>query len=262
MAIKSYDEFVNENLIGQYSYYGQGSLFPIVSKLASEGKSAQQIYTYLTTLGVDEERKRTVIAKIFLNEQIEFDLMEAGIYEDDDEIEQLVKADTKDLSKGISPDKAKVDPEIDKALDKLKTGDEDSMKDKEKEGDTKDKDDQESSKIAALQSALKDAEKLDKIKKILSETFEFDLSEESTEFISGIFEYHSINEKLSKAERDKLKPKDFVFPEDKAWPIHDEAHAKTALVWATWPQYANKKELIVKAVLKRYPNLTGFGAAK
>ena len=45
MAIKSYDEFVNENLIGQYSYYGQGSLFPIVSKLASEGKSAQQIYS-------------------------------------------------------------------------------------------------------------------------------------------------------------------------------------------------------------------------
>jgi hypothetical protein len=264
MAIKSYDEFVNENLIGQYSYYGQGSLFPIVSKLASEGKSAQQIYTYLTTLGVDEERKRTVIAKIFLNEQIDFDLLEAGIYEDDDDkaIDKLVKADGSDLAKGIDPSKAKVDPEIDKALDKLKTGDEDSMKDKEEEGDSKDKDDQESSKIAALQSALKDAEKLDKIKKILSETFEFDLSEESTEFISGIFEYHSINEKLSQAQRDKLKPKDFVFPEDRAWPIHDEAHAKTALVWATWPQYANNKELIIKSVLKRYPSLMGFGAAK
>jgi hypothetical protein len=263
MAIKSYDEFVNENLIGQYSYYGQGSLFPIVSKLASEGKSAQQIYTYLTSLGVDEERKRTVIAKIFLNEQIDFDLLEAGIYEDDEEdVDKIAKADPSDLAKGIDPSKAKADPEIEKALDKLKTGDEESMKDKEKEGDSKDKDDSESSKIAALQSALKDAEKLDKIKKILSETFEFDLSEESTEFISGIFEYHSINEKLSKAERDKLKPKDFVFPEDRAWPIHDEAHAKTALVWATWPQYANKKELIVKAVLKRYPSLTGFGAAK
>ena len=201
MAIKSYDEFVNENLIGQYSYYGQGSLFPIVSKLASEGKSAQQIYTYLTTLGVDEERKRTVIAKIFLNEQIDFDLMEAGIYEDDEdkEVDKLVKADASDLAKGIDPSKAKVDPEIENALDKLKTGDEDSMKDKEEDGDTKDKDDQESSKIAALQSALKDAEKLDKIKKILSETFEFDLSEESTEFISGIFEYHSINERLSSA---------------------------------------------------------------
>ena len=119
MAIKSYDEFVNENLIGQYSYYGQGSLFPIVSKLASEGKSAQQIYTYLTTLGVDEERKRTVIAKIFLNEQIDFDLLEAGIYEDDDDkaIDKLVKADGSDLAKGIDPSKAKVDPEIDKALD-------------------------------------------------------------------------------------------------------------------------------------------------
>ena len=191
MAIKSYDEFVNENLIGQYSYYGQGSIFPIVSKLASEGKSAQQ-YSYLTTLGVDEERKRTVIAKIFLNEQIDFDLLEAGIYEDDEdeEIEKLVKADASDLAKGIDPSKAKVDPEIENAHDKLKKGDEDSMKDKEEDGDSKDKDDQESSKIAALQSALKDAEKLDKIKKILSETFEFDISEESTEIISGIYEYH------------------------------------------------------------------------
>lgn len=262
MTIKSYDEFVNENLIGQYSYYGQGSLYPIVSKLASEGKSAKQIYSYLTSLGIDEERKRMVISKIFLNEQIDFDLLES-IYEDEDEdIDKLVKADSGDLAKGIDPAKAKVDPEIDKALDKLKTGDEESMKDKEKEGDSKDKDDQDSSKILALQAALKDAEKLDKIKKILSETFEFDLSEESNEFLSGIFEYHILNEKLSKDQRDKLKPKDFVFPDKKSWPIHDEAHAKTALVWATWPQYGDKKQLIVKSVLKRYPNLQGFGAAK
>jgi hypothetical protein len=261
MAIKSYEEFVNENLIGQYSYYGQGSLYPIVSKLASEGKSAQQIYTYLTTLGVDEERKRMVISKIFLNENIDFDLFETSIYEDDD-IDKLVKADTSDLAKGVDPSKAKVDPEIDSALDKLKKGEEESMKDKEEDGDDKDKDDQESSKVAALQAALKDAEKLDKIKKILSETFEMDFTNESDEFIFNVFEYNTVNEKLSDAQREKLKPKDFIFPDKKSWPIHDEAHAKTALVWATWPQYADKKELIVAAVLKRYPSLQGFGAAK
>jgi hypothetical protein len=270
MALKSYDEFLNENLIGQYSFYGQGSLFPIVSKLASEGKSAKQIYTYLTTLGVDEERKRKVISQIFLNENIDFDLLEGGIYEDDDDedeisdkdVDKLVKADAGDLKKGIDPSKAKVDPEIDKALDKLKAGEEDSMKDKEKEGEDKKSDDDKSSKVAALQSALQDADKLDKIRRILGETFEMDFSNESDEFISGIFEYHKLEEKLSSAERDKLKPTDFVFPDKKSWPIHDEKHAKTALVWATWPQYANLKPQIIKAVLKKYPSLAGVGAAK
>jgi hypothetical protein len=267
MAIKSYDDFVNENLLGQYSYYGSGSLFPIVSKLASEGKSAQQIYQYLTQLGVDEERKRNVISKIFLNENIDFEALSEGIYEDDEDmskkdIDKLVKADAGDLEKGIDPSKAKVDPEIDKALDKLKSGEDDSMKDKEKEGDDKDSDDDKNSKILALQSALKDAEKLDKIRKILGETFEMDFSEESNEFVSGIFEYHQIEEKLSQAEKDRLKPADFIFPDRRAWPIHDESHAKTALVWATWPQYSNIKAQIVKAVLKRYPSLKGFGAAK
>ena len=35
--IKSYEQFVNENLFGQYSYYGAGSLFPIVQKLGKDG---------------------------------------------------------------------------------------------------------------------------------------------------------------------------------------------------------------------------------
>jgi|NOAtaT_6_FD_contig_121_413337_length_6194_multi_4_in_0_out_0_1 hypothetical protein len=270
MALKSYDEFVNETImLGQYSYYGQGSLYPIVHKLATEGKTAQQIYLYLTTLGIDEERKRKVISQIFLNESIDFDELETlyeGLYEDDDldtkEIDKLVKADAGDLAKGIDPSKAKVDPEIDKALDKLKSGDEETMKDKEKEGDSKDKDDSQNDKILALQAAMKDAEKLDKIRKILAETFEMDFSNESNEFISGVFEYHKLDEKLSSAERDRLKPQDFVFPDKRSWPIHDEAHAKTALVWATWPQYTGVKAQIIKAVLKKYPQLKGFGAAK
>ena len=263
MKIKSYEQFINENLIGQYSYYGAGSLFPIVSKLASEGKSAQMIYQYLTQLGIDEERKRSVISKVFLNEDINFEeiVEKSGLYEDD--LEDIAKASTSDLAKGVDPSKAKPDTDVQAALDKLKKGDDEDMEDKKKEDETKDTDSDKSEKIAALQSALKDAEKLDRIKKILSETFEMDFSEETdSDFITGIFEYHSILEKLSQAEKDKLKDTDFVFPTERSWPIHDEKHAKTALVWATWPQYKAKKDLIVKAVLKKYPHLKGVGAAK
>jgi hypothetical protein len=261
MAIKSYSEFLNENLIGQYSYYGQGSLFPIVHKLATEGKSAQQIYQYLTQLGIDEERKRKVISQVFVNESIDFEeLSEKGLYEDD--LDDIAKASSSDLEKGIDPADAKPDSDVQAALDKLKSGDEEDMKDKEEEDKSKDDDDESSDKIAALQSALKDAEKLDKIKKILSETFDADFTNETDEeFITGIFEYHSIMEKMSEAEREKLKDSDFVFPDDKSWPIHDEKHARTALVWATWPQYKDKRDMIVKTVIKRYPHMKGIGAS-
>jgi hypothetical protein len=169
--MKSYEQFVNENLIGQYSYYGQGSLFPIVSKLANEGKSAQQIYLYLTSLGIDEERKRKVISQIFLNESksIDFDkiaAMNEGLFEDDDDIDDLVNADPKDLEKGIDPAKAKPDKDVKAALDKLEKGD------KEEDDEEKPEDDvDQSSKVAALQSALKDAKKLEQIKKILVEAY-------------------------------------------------------------------------------------------
>jgi hypothetical protein len=166
-TIKSYNEFLNENLFGQYSYYGAGSLFPIVSKLASEGKTAQLIYTYLTSLGIDEERKVRVISKVFLNESIDFEtfkneLVEKGLYEDD--IDDILKADPKDLEKGIDPSKAKPDMDVKKALDKLKTGETDPKED-DKEEDNKEP--ESTDKINALRSALQDAEKLEKIKDIL-----------------------------------------------------------------------------------------------
>jgi hypothetical protein len=175
--MKSYEQFVNENLIGQYSYYGQGSLFPIVSKLANEGKNAQQIYLYLTSLGIDEERKRKVISQVFLNESesIDFDKIAAlneGLFEDDEDIDDLVKASPKDLEKGIDPSKAKPDPDVKAALDKLKKGDDEDMEDKEEDGKDKESEEDQSSKVAALQSALKDAEKLEKIKKILTEAYD------------------------------------------------------------------------------------------
>ena len=251
MAIKSYTDFVNEHLIGQYSFYGAGSLFPIVAKLASEGKSADKIYLYLTTLGIDEERKRKVISKVFLNESIDFDSVEeSGLFEDD--LDDIAKANTEDLTKGVPPSKAKPDKDVKTALDTLKNDD------KEEKPNADDND-----KIAALKSALKDAEKIEKIKKIINETFDFDITEETdVDFIAGIFEYHSVLEKLSAQERAKLKDSDFVFPDTRSWPIYDEKHAKTALVWATWPQYKDKKAAIVKAVIAKYPHLKGIGAAK
>lgn len=257
--IKSYSEFLNENLAGQYSYYGAGSLFPIVSKLASEGKNPQQIYLYLTSLGIDEERKVRVISKVFLNESIDFDslreISEKGLYEDD--TEDILTASTSDLAKGIDPSKAKPDMDVKKALDKLKSGETEADED-----DDKDDDDEESSKIDALKSALKDAEKIEKIKKILAESMGFDIDGVEDDVLENILEYHKVEEKLSDAERDKLKPADFVFPDKRAWPIHDEKHAKTALVWATWPQYKDLKKEVVAAVLKKYPQLKGVGAAK
>ena len=250
MSIKSYDEFVNEHLIGAYSYYGQGSLYPIVKKLAEEGKTPQQVYTYLTTLGIDEERKQRVLGQVF-------ERINEGLFEDDD----ILTASTKDLTKGVPPSKAKPDEDVKAALDKLKTGDDEDMEDKEDDDETKTDDDSDSAKVAALQSALKDAEKLDKIKKILSESMEMEIEGIEDEVLVDVLDYH-LDEKLDPKVRAALKDTDFVFQDKRSWPIHDEKHAKTALVWATWPQYKDLKKDIVKAVLKKYPNLKGVGAAK
>ena len=56
--LKSFDEFVNENLVtkGEYNFYGPGSLNPIIKKLIGEGKNESIIRTYLTSLGVAEWR--------------------------------------------------------------------------------------------------------------------------------------------------------------------------------------------------------------
>lgn len=111
----------------------------------------------------------------------------------------------------------------------------------------------------ALKGAISDIEKLEKIRKILAESFDLDGVED--DILEKITDYH-LTEKMSEAEKEKLKDEDFIFPEEKSWPIHDEKHAKTALIWATWPQNKDIKSKIVKEVLKRYPNLKGYGAAK
>ena len=176
MELKSHKDFVNEMLVGQYSYYGQGSLYPLIKKLADEGKTPSMIYQYMTQLGIDEERKRKVLAQVF-ESAIDFDAIQEGLFEEDDEIDDLVKADPDDLAKGIEPEKAKADPDVEDALDKLKKGDEEEMEDKKDDEDSMKKDDEDSAKLAALKAAMKDSEKLEKIKKILMESYENELNE-------------------------------------------------------------------------------------
>tara|TARA_Y100000389_G_scaffold189963_1_gene214300 strand:+ start:14028 stop:14666 length:639 start_codon:yes stop_codon:yes gene_type:complete len=69
-------------------------------------------------------------------------------------------------------------------------------------------------------------------------------------------------EKLSKSQRSNLKDSEFVFPEKRSWPIHTSKQAKIALVFATWPQHEKVKDIVVKTVLKKYPELKGVGASK
>jgi hypothetical protein len=204
-----------------------------------------------TEIDLDKEFSKLGASARFVLEK----LNEGGLYEEDD----ILTADTKDLAKGISPDKAKVDDEVKNAINKLKNDDKET-KDAEEKPEGEDSGD--TVKINALKDALKDAQKMEKIKKILSESMGFETVGLEDEVLESVLEYHTVLEKLSQAEKDKLKPTDFVFPDRKSWPIHDEKHAKTALVWATWPQYKDLKKQVVASVLKRYPNLKGVGAAK
>lgn len=57
---------------------------------------------------------------------------------------------------------------------------------------------------------------------------------------------------LTAEARKKLKPSDFVFPERKAFPIHNEVHARDALARSS----GKPEEAAVKAaVKKKYPNI-------
>lgn len=54
----------------------------------------------------------------------------------------------------------------------------------------------------------------------------------------------------------------YVFPDKKTWPIGTLKQAKVALIYATWPKNAKVKDQVVKAVLAKWPQLKGVGAAK
>ena len=68
--LKSFDDFVNENLVakGEYNFYGPGSLMPIVQKLLGEGKGESVIRTYLYSIGVAPWRIEKVFNEMNLPE--------------------------------------------------------------------------------------------------------------------------------------------------------------------------------------------------
>jgi len=57
---------------------------------------------------------------------------------------------------------------------------------------------------------------------------------------------------LTAEERAKLKPSDFVFPERRAYPIHDPAHAVNALVRIKTYGTKTEGKKVYNAVCKRY----------
>lgn len=60
---------------------------------------------------------------------------------------------------------------------------------------------------------------------------------------------------MSQAAREKLKKGDFVFPDERSWPIHDKKHGKIALIWSTWPQHKEVAKKVRDEVFKKYPDL-------
>ncbi len=62
---------------------------------------------------------------------------------------------------------------------------------------------------------------------------------------------------MTRSERENLPDSAFVFPDERAWPIHDKKHAKIALTWASWPQHKDVASKVRKAVYKKYPKLKG-----
>jgi len=79
--LKSFEEFVNENLVakGEYNFYGPGSLKPLVQKLVSEGKNESIIRTYLTSIGVVPWRIDKVMMEMAATITIEKKVNEAKI---------------------------------------------------------------------------------------------------------------------------------------------------------------------------------------
>lgn len=60
---------------------------------------------------------------------------------------------------------------------------------------------------------------------------------------------------LSMAERQKLKSSDFALPKERAYPIHDEEHAKDALSRVSQNGTPEEKAKVRAAVKKRHPKI-------
>lgn len=62
---------------------------------------------------------------------------------------------------------------------------------------------------------------------------------------------------LTAAERNKLKTSDFALPKERAYPIHDLAHARDALSRVAQSGTPEEQAKVKAAVHKRYPKLAG-----
>ncbi len=61
--------------------------------------------------------------------------------------------------------------------------------------------------------------------------------------------------KLTYSQRQKLPKSAFVFPEEEAYPIHDEAHARSALQRGSQFETGERLAKIVRTVMRRYPQI-------
>lgn len=61
--------------------------------------------------------------------------------------------------------------------------------------------------------------------------------------------------RLTTAERKALPLSEFVFPQRRAYPIHDKAHARAALLFVTIHGTPTEQATVRAAVAARYPSI-------
>ena len=60
---------------------------------------------------------------------------------------------------------------------------------------------------------------------------------------------------LTTSARKKIAPGNFVFPEQRRYPIHDEAHARNALARVSQFGSPSEKDAVRSAVHSKYPGI-------
>lgn len=60
---------------------------------------------------------------------------------------------------------------------------------------------------------------------------------------------------LTTAARKRIAPGNFVFPKERRYPIHDEAHARNALARVSQFGSASEKAAVRSAVRAKYPGI-------
>ena len=63
---------------------------------------------------------------------------------------------------------------------------------------------------------------------------------------------------LTDLSRARLPASDFVFPEDRSYPIHDYRHGQLALTYAATPSNRLRRYRVMQAVFARYPKLQAW----